>query len=95
MALSVEDIRKVAFLARLSVSELEIPVHVKNLSRIMNFISQMDEQETKGVLPMAHPLDATQVMREDKITEINQRESFQSIAPLVESGLYLVPKVIE
>ena len=61
----------------------------------MQFVEQMNTVDTSGVVPMAHPLDAHQRLRPDEVTETDQRELFQAGAPLVEAGLYLVPKVIE
>jgi len=95
MALTEEQVRKVAHLARLSLSDEEIPEHAKNLSKILNFVEQMNEVDTKGIKPMSHSQDISQPIREDKVTEPNEREKMQTIAPHVEAGLYLVPKVIE
>ena len=62
---------------------------------MLNLVDQLQAADTEGVAPMAHPLDATQRLRADEVTEPNQRESFQAIAPASEAGLYLVPKVID
>lgn len=95
MLLNKSDVEKIAHLARLEVTEADIPLYANNLSNILNLVEQMNVIDTTGVEPMAHPLDASQRPRPDIITETDQRELFQSIAPQVEAGLYLVPKVIE
>jgi aspartyl-tRNA(Asn)/glutamyl-tRNA(Gln) amidotransferase subunit C len=95
MPLSTEDVKKIARLARLAIREEDIPLYVKNLSDILSFVEQMNGIDTAGVTPMAHPKDATQRLRDDIVTEQNLRDHFQRIAPETESGLYLVPKVIE
>jgi aspartyl-tRNA(Asn)/glutamyl-tRNA(Gln) amidotransferase subunit C len=68
---------------------------VRDLSRILEFVEQMNKVNTTGIKPMAHPLEAIQRLRPDEITETNQREIFQSGAPQIEAGVYLVPKVID
>lgn len=95
MLLNKSDVEKIAHLARLEINEADIPLYANNLSNILNLVEQMNAVDTAGVEPMAHPLDASQRLRPDTITETDQRELFQSIAPQVEAGLYLVPKVIE
>lgn len=99
MSLDAEEVRKIAHLARLDVCAEDIPEYARNLSNILDLVKQMSELETSNVEPMAHPLDTQQSirqrLREDKVTEENQRERFQQQAPSVEAGLYLVPKVIE
>jgi aspartyl-tRNA(Asn)/glutamyl-tRNA(Gln) amidotransferase subunit C len=69
--------------------------YVSELSNILQMVEQMNSVDTRTVVPMAHPMEAGQRLRADEITETDQRELFQSIAPQVEAGLYLVPKVIE
>ncbi|WP_031432109.1 Asp-tRNA(Asn)/Glu-tRNA(Gln) amidotransferase subunit GatC [Methylomarinum vadi] len=95
MVLTTDDVLKVAHLARLAVDETELDAYAKELSSILDLVQQMDTIDTKGVVPMAHPLDMAQRLRPDVVTETNQRELLQSVAPLVEDGLYLVPRVIE
>lgn len=95
MSLTTHDVRKVARLARLAMDENEIEAARSQLSGIFNLIAEMQAVDTKGIEPMSHAQDVAQRLREDKVTEINQREAFQAIAPQVESGLYLVPQVIE
>jgi aspartyl-tRNA(Asn)/glutamyl-tRNA(Gln) amidotransferase subunit C len=95
MSLDAADVTKIAHLARLAITEHDIPEYARNLSNILSFVEQMRAVDTTGVSPMAHPLDAAQRLRPDVVSETDQRESFQAIAPQVEAGLYLVPKVIE
>ncbi|MGA9851392.1 MAG: Asp-tRNA(Asn)/Glu-tRNA(Gln) amidotransferase subunit GatC [Gammaproteobacteria bacterium] len=95
MSLTPDEVRNIARLARLAISDRDIPRYADNLSRILEFVAQLDKADTIGVVPMAHPLDMTQRLREDLVTETNQRDLFQKNAPQVEAGLYLVPKVIE
>lgn len=95
MSLSADEVKKIAHLARLSISEAEMSSSTKNLSKILDLVEQMNAVDTDGVTPMAHPMDAIQRLRVDEVNEHDQRELLQSIAPETESGLYLVPKVIE
>lgn len=95
MSLDKTDVEKIAHLARLAIAEDDIPGYAQNLSNILGLVEQMNAVNTDDVAPMAHPLDAHQRLREDKVTETNQREHFQQVASAVENGLYLVPKVIE
>jgi aspartyl-tRNA(Asn)/glutamyl-tRNA(Gln) amidotransferase subunit C len=95
MSLTIDDVKKVARLARLAVSEQEAQIAHIQLSNIFGLIAEMQAVDTSGIEPMSHAQDVTQRLREDKVTENNQRELFQSVAPQVEAGLYLVPQVIE
>ena len=95
MSINREQVRKIAHLARLHITEQEADAYADTLSRILGLIEQMNAVDTAGVVPMAHPNDAGLRLREDAVAEINQREKFQKIAPAVEAGLYLVPKVLE
>ncbi len=95
MSLTRSQVEKVAHLARLQIRDDEIPGLVDNLSRIIDFVDQLQAVDTEHVLPMAHPLDMAQRLRPDRVTESDQRERYQANAPRVASGLYLVPKVIE
>lgn len=95
MTLKIEDVKNIAHLARLEIREQDIEQYARDLSSILELVDQMNQVDTEGVLPMAHPMDAPQRLREDEVTETNQREKFQSIAPDVENGLFRVPKVIE
>jgi aspartyl-tRNA(Asn)/glutamyl-tRNA(Gln) amidotransferase subunit C len=95
MSLDKTQVEKIAHLARLQIDPADAPEYATNLSNILDLVAQMEAVATEGVDPMAHPTEAVQRLREDRITETNQRDHFQAIAPQVENGLYLVPKVIE
>jgi len=95
MSLSPEEVRKIAHLARLAVTDEQVAAYSGELSGILDFVDQMSQVDTAGVTPMAHPQHATQRLRPDVVTEVNQRERYQKIAPAVERGLYLVPRVVE
>ncbi|MCP4494519.1 MAG: Asp-tRNA(Asn)/Glu-tRNA(Gln) amidotransferase subunit GatC [Gammaproteobacteria bacterium] len=95
MTLKTEDVRNIAQLARLQVDDESIDQYATDLSKILTLVEQMNQLDTSGITPMAHPLDATQRLRDDAITEVNLRDKFQNIAPDVEDGLYRVPRVIE
>jgi aspartyl-tRNA(Asn)/glutamyl-tRNA(Gln) amidotransferase subunit C len=96
MSLNRQDIDKIAQLARLALTESEVPVYVENLSRIMTLVGELERADTSQVEPMAHPLPGQrQRLRADEVTGSDQRELFQRNAPQVEAGLYVVPRVIE
>lgn len=95
MSLTPEDVKKIGHLARLNLTENDITLYTPQLSSILNFIEQLNQAETSHIEALAHPLDLSQRLRPDTITEPDLREKFQKIAPQVEAGLYLVPKVIE
>ncbi|MFN5745018.1 MAG: Asp-tRNA(Asn)/Glu-tRNA(Gln) amidotransferase subunit GatC [Methylococcaceae bacterium] len=95
MSLTTEDVNKIAWLARLAIDPDKVGSYARDLSGILDFIEQMGTVDTTDVAPMAHPLDQVQRLRPDVVSEADQRALFQSIAPAVEAGLYLVPKVIE
>ena len=95
MALERSDVEKIAHLARLGLNDADIPRTTEDLNSILGLIDQMQAVDTTGIEPLAHPLEASQRLRADVVTESNHREAYQSIAPAVENGLYLVPKVIE
>jgi len=95
MALSLQDIQHIARLARIRVTESEAETARGQLNGIFGLIEQMQAVDTQGVEPMSHALDVAQRLREDKVTESDLRDKFQSVAPAVENGLYLVPRVIE
>ncbi|HEU5398143.1 MAG TPA: Asp-tRNA(Asn)/Glu-tRNA(Gln) amidotransferase subunit GatC [Gammaproteobacteria bacterium] len=95
MSLTPDDVKAIARLARLSIAEQDIPAYAKNLSNILEFVAQLDKADTSAVQPMAHPLDMSQRLREDAVTEQVDRELYQQNAPETEAGLYLVPKVVE
>lgn len=99
--LTNDDVRKVARLARLAMSEAEIETARAQLSGIFDLIAEMQAVDTKGIAPMSHAQDLPQRLRADVVTEADQRELFQALVPQhkglpqVEAGLYLVPQVIE
>jgi len=95
MSLDKTGIRKIAWLARLAIAEEDIPDYSRELSGILAMVEQMRSVDTGDCAPLAHPMEIKARLREDEITEINQRDKFQSNAPDVDQGLYLVPKVIE
>jgi aspartyl-tRNA(Asn)/glutamyl-tRNA(Gln) amidotransferase subunit C len=95
MALDRTDVAKIAHLARLDVADGDLDHYAAELSNILSLVEQMSAVSTTGVEPMAHPLHMAQRLRADAVTEMDQREVFQAIAPATEDGLYLVPRVIE
>ncbi|MGH8443968.1 MAG: Asp-tRNA(Asn)/Glu-tRNA(Gln) amidotransferase subunit GatC [Solimonas sp.] len=95
MSLSPENIQQVAKLARLELPADKVGSYAQQLSNILQMVDQLSAINTEGVAPMAHPLDMHQRLRPDAVTEPDRREAFQAIAPEVDNGLYLVPKVIE
>ena len=96
MSLSRRDIENIAHLARLALSEAEIPVYLDGLSRIIALVSELDHAATSEVTPMSHPLPGlAQRQRADVVAESDQHELYQRNAPQTMAGLYLVPKVIE
>jgi aspartyl-tRNA(Asn)/glutamyl-tRNA(Gln) amidotransferase subunit C len=95
VSLDKQQVHHIAMLARLKLTEEEYAESVEKLSRIVDFVDQLAAADTSGVVPMAHPLDAAQRLRPDVVTEADDHERYQQNAPLVQDGLYLVPKVIE
>jgi len=93
--LSLDEIRRIARLARLELGAAEAEALGRDMNGILALVEQMGAVDTQGVEPMAHPQEMAQRMREDRVTEADEREPFQSVAPQVEDGLYLVPRVIE
>ena len=95
MSLTLEQVRRVAHLARIEVSDAEAQTTLGHLNGIFTLIEEMQAVDTTGVEPMAHAQDLAQRLRDDRVTEENRRDAFQAVAPDTEAGLYLVPKVIE
>jgi len=95
MSLTATDVKKIAHLARLNFNERDVTTYSEQLSRILDFVAQMNQADTAHIEPIAHSLEWSQRLRPDHITESNQRDLFQTIAPEVSAGLYLVPQVIE
>lgn len=95
MTLKSEDVLKIAHLARLHIDEDTIDQYTSDLSSILTLVDQMNQVDSSGVAPLSNPLDATQRLRDDEVTEVDERDKFQQLAPDVEGGFYRVPKVIE
>ena len=95
MALSLNDINRIAQLARVEVTQAEAEQVLSQLQAIFALIEELQSADTRGIEPMSHGQDVTLRLREDQVTERDQHDLFQTIAPQVEAGLYLVPKVIE
>lgn len=95
MEVTAEVVRNIAELAQLKVVEADIRILAKSMENILELAEQMQSIDTTGIEPVSNPLDATQSLRPDVVTETNQRELFQSIAPATDDGLYLVPRVVE
>ena len=95
VSLTKEQVQHIATLARLQLEEGEFDDVVDKLSKIVDFVDQLQAAPTDEVVPMAHPLNMSQRLRADEVTETSQRDFFQQNAPSTEEGYYLVPKVIE
>ena len=95
MSLDSEAVKRIAWLARLSIDDDRVADYARDLSGILDFVEQMNAVDTGAAAPLAHPLDQSQRLRPDEVVESDQRVLFQQRAPAVEAGLYLVPKVIE
>lgn len=94
VSLTKDQVQHIALLARLKVEESEFDDVVDKLSRIVDFVDQLQTAPTDGVAPMAHPVDQSQRLRLDVVTEVIDREAIQANAPAVRDGFYLVPKVL-
>jgi len=96
MSLTRTDVEGIARLARLEITESELPVYAESLSKILTFVEQLNAADTASVEPMAHPLEGeVQRLRLDQVTEADQHQKYQANAPQVVAGLYLVPRVME
>ncbi len=95
MKLNVEELHKVAHLARLSIHSKDEESYSQALSNILDLVGKMQSIDTKGVEPMTNPMDAMQRLRDDQVTESDQRDALQQLAPATQDGLYLVPRVVE
>lgn len=87
-------VETIADLAQLDLPEAEVRDHIESMTNVLELVEQMQRIDTTGVEPVANPLDAVQRLRTDEVTEPNERDLFQSVAPQIDAGLYLVPKVI-
>ena len=95
MTLRSDDVRSIAHLARLHIDDDSVERYVDDLSSILTLVDQMNQVDSSNVKPLANPLDVSQRLRVDEVTETDQRDKFQQIAPDVADGLYRVPRVIE
>ena len=95
MSISADDVKKIAHLARLAIDESDIPELTKDMSNTLNLVEQMNKVDTSKVEPLAHPLDETQYLREDKVCETNQRDLLLQNAPEAEAGFFIVPQFVE
>ena len=95
MAFDKSDLSKVAQLARVQITEEEMDDIEGRITEILRLIDQMQSVDTNSIIPMSHPLDGKQILRSDMVSEENNRDELQKLAPKVENGLFLVPKVIE
>ena len=95
MSLSPDDVRRIARLARIALQSAESAAVTERLNGVLAMVEQIRRVDTSGIEPMAHAQDVVQPLREDSVTETDQRELYQAVAPAVEEGLYLVPKVVE
>lgn len=89
------EVKRIAHLARLAIDERDDHDYQRDLTNILSLVEQMNTVDTADVAPLAHPLEGTQRLRPDQVTEADQRDKLQAVAPRVEAGLYIVPKVIE
>ena len=95
MSLSPDDVRRISRLARIALQPTESAAVTERLNGVLAMVEQIRSVDTSGIEPMAHAQDVVQPLREDSVTETDQRERYQAVAPVVEEGLYLVPKVVE
>ena len=95
MSLTSDDVKRVAKLARLGLTDVETTETLAQLNSILELVDQMQQIDTDGVAPLAHPLELKQTLRADAVSETNQRDKFQAIAPQADAGVYLVPRVVE
>ncbi|MEL0613392.1 Asp-tRNA(Asn)/Glu-tRNA(Gln) amidotransferase subunit GatC [Marinomonas arenicola] len=95
MSIDKQDVQKIAHLARLALTEEDAVQYQHSLSSVLSLVEQMQSVDTDGVAPLSNPLEMTQRLREDEVTEGNQRDAFLANAPQTEAGLFLVPQVIE
>lgn len=95
MSLNLADVKRIAHLARIAVEEDELPGYLQQLSNILSLVEEMQAVDTTGIEPMSHAQDVVLRLRNDVAAETDRRAAYQAVAPQVEAGLYLVPKVIE
>lgn len=95
MSLELDQVKRIAALARIAIGDDEAQAVRDQLNRILAMVETMQAVDTTGIEPMAHAQDLSQRLREDRVSESDRRSEFQPLAPEAEAGLYLVPKVIE
>jgi aspartyl-tRNA(Asn)/glutamyl-tRNA(Gln) amidotransferase subunit C len=95
MSLTLEDVSRIAHLARIALSQAELAHTRDELNGILDFVAQLQAVDTTGIAPLAHAVDIVQRLRDDRVTEADRRDEFLVLAPETEAGLYLVPKVVE
>ena len=95
MSVSSQDVEKVALLARLTISESDLPEVTERFARVLDLVDELNTIDTQDVLPMSNPHDMEQRLRPDAVTRSNEREALMASAPLQEQGYFLVPKVID
>ena len=95
MSIGPDEIKAISHLARLKIDDDKVEKISADIQNILKFVDQLQLADTSGIEPMAHPMDATQILRADEITETNNRDKLMSVAPATEDGLFLVPQVIE
>ncbi|TBR44772.1 Asp-tRNA(Asn)/Glu-tRNA(Gln) amidotransferase subunit GatC [Marinomonas agarivorans] len=95
MSLDTQDVQKIAHLARLALPDEEVQTYQSSLSSVLELVEEMQSVDTSGVDPLTNPLEMTQRLREDEVTETNRRDDFLANAPHSSNGLFLVPKVID
>ena len=95
MALDKQQVKSIAYLARLGVDDANLEEYADELSQVLELVEQLNAADTDNIAPMAHPTHATTRLRADVVTETDQRDRLMQPAPLTENGLFLVPKVIE
>jgi len=95
MSLTSEQVRRIAHLARIEIGEAEVQASLGHLNGIFGLIEEMQAIDTRGIEPLAHVQEFGQRLRADAVSEGDRRDAYQAVAPEVEAGLYLVPKVIE
>jgi aspartyl-tRNA(Asn)/glutamyl-tRNA(Gln) amidotransferase subunit C len=95
MSINNDDVEKIAHLARLDIDPGQLETYTKNLSGILKLVEQMNEVDTDDIAAMAHPRDSRLRLRDDVVSESNEREKFIKLAPASENGLFLVPKVLD
>jgi aspartyl-tRNA(Asn)/glutamyl-tRNA(Gln) amidotransferase subunit C len=95
MSLESSDVEKIAHLARIEIQPDQVEEYAGNLSEILDLVEQMNEVDTNRIEAMAHPQDATLRLRDDRVTEHDMRDQFLALSPASETGLFLVPKVLD